>query len=216
MPIVALTGGIAAGKSTVTGALEELGAFVVDADVLAREAVKPGSAGLAAVVSRFGDGVLESDGALNRQALGNVVFADPQARRDLEGIVHPVVAELSKNAFQRAGREEPGRVLIYAIPLLAESSRTAEFDLVVVVHAPAEERVRRLREHRGLSDADATSRVTSQATDSERLALADIVVDASGSEAETIARAQALYQALQECWPSRLREAPELYATLAP
>ena len=216
MPIVALTGGIAAGKSTVTAVLEELGALVIDADALAREAVKPGSAGLAAVVRRFGDGVLTAAGALDRQALGDIVFTDPQARRDLEDIVHPIVAELSKGAFQRAGSDEPGRVLVYAIPLLAESSRKAEFDLVVVVHAPADMRIRRLVEHRGLGDADATARVMSQASDSERLALADIVVDASGTEAETIARARVLYQALEECWPDRLRETPELYTTLAP
>lgn len=216
MPIVALTGGIAAGKSTVTAVLQDLGAFVIDADALAREAVEPGSAGLADVVSRFGSGVLDDTGALNRQALGDIVFADPQARSDLEDIVHPVVSELSKDAFQRAGSDEPGRVLVYAIPLLAESSRQAEFDLVVVVHAPAEERVRRLVEHRGFSDADASARVMSQATDSARLDLADIVVDASGTEAATIARARALYQALEECWPDRLQAAPELYTTLAP
>ncbi len=216
MPIVALTGGIAAGKSTVSDVLAELGALVIDADALAREAVAPGSAGLRAIASRFGDGVLDVAGALDRQALGDLVFADPEAREALERIVHPIVGELSKKAFHKATVEEPGRVLVYAIPLLAESSRKSEFDLVVLVHAPAEERVRRLVDHRGLSHADAVSRVMSQATDAQRLALADIVIDASGTQAETGERARALYQALSRCWPDRLREAPELYATLAP
>ncbi len=216
MPIVALTGGIAAGKSTVTGVLEELGALVIDADTLAREAVAPGTPGLEAIVRRFGGRVVGVDGSLNRQALADIVFAKPQARQDLEGIVHPIVGELSKIAFARAGAEEPDRVLVYAIPLLAESSRQGEFDLVVVVDAPAQERASRLVEHRGLSPAEASARVGSQATDEERLARADIVLDASGTPEQTLARARALYQALEECWPDRLSEAPGLYTSLAP
>jgi dephospho-CoA kinase len=216
MPIVALTGGIAAGKTTVSAVLEELGALVVDADALARAAVEPGSAGLSAIVDRFGAGVLDASGALNRVALGEIVFADPDARLDLERIVHPIVGELSKSAFSRATAEQPGRVLIYAIPLLAESARQSEFDLVVVVHAPVEERVRRLVEHRGLSPSEASARVQSQAADNERLALADIVVDAGGTQEQTLARARALYSVLEKCWPDRLGEAPGLYTTLQP
>jgi dephospho-CoA kinase len=216
MPIVALTGGIAAGKSTVTAVLEELGALVVDADALARQAVEPGSRGLSAIVSRFGEGILDPSGSLNRAALGEIVFSDAQARVDLERIVHPIVGDLSKAAFSRASAEQPGRVLIYAIPLLAESARQSEFDLVVVVHAPSQERVRRLVELRGLSESEASARVQSQATDAERLALADIVIDAGGTQEQTLARAHALYSVLQKCWPDRLSEAPGLYTTLQP
>lgn len=216
MPIVALTGGIAAGKSTVTSVLEDLGAVVVDADVLARQAVEPGGEALASIASRFGPAVLNASGDLDRAALGEIVFADPRARKDLEAIVHPAVQKLSREILGRATREQPRRVVVYAIPLLAESARSDEFDLVVVVDAPAEERIRRLVEHRGFSPDDATARVVSQASDSDRRALADIVIDASGSEMETLARAQALYSALAECWPDRLAEAPAVYTTLAP
>jgi dephospho-CoA kinase len=216
MPIVALTGGIAAGKSTVTAVLEELGALVVDADALARQAVEPGSRGLSAIVNRFGEGILDPSGSLNRAALGEIVFADPEARVDLERIVHPIVGDLSKAAFSLASVEQPGRVLIYAVPLLAESARQSEFDLVVVVHTPAEERVRRLVEHRGLSESEASARVQSQSTDAERLALADIVIDAGGTQEQTLARARGLFSVLQKCWPDRLGEAPGLYTSLQP
>jgi dephospho-CoA kinase len=216
MPIVALTGGIAAGKSTVSAVLEELGALVVDADALARVAVEPGGPALAAISTRFGEGVLDDTGALNRAALGEIVFADPGARLELERIVHPIVGNLSQEAFTRAGAEHPDRVLVYAVPLLAESARQAEFDLVVVVHAPAEERINRLRQHRGLSQSEASARVMAQASDDERLSLADIVIDASGTEEETVTRARALYSVLEQCWPDQLAKAPGLYTTLAP
>jgi dephospho-CoA kinase len=216
MPIVALTGGIAAGKSTVSAVLEELGALVVDADALARVAVEPGGLALGAIAARFGADVLDGTGSLDRAALGEIVFADPEARQELERIVHPIVGNLSKEAFTRASAEQPDRVLVYAIPLLAESARQAEFDLVVVVHAPADERTSRLRQHRGLSQSEASARVMAQASDDERLSLADIVIDASGTESETVARARVLYSVLEECWPDRLAQAPGLYTTLAP
>jgi len=216
MPIVALTGGIAAGKSMVTAVLEQLGALVVDADVLARQAVEPGGSALEAIEARFGETVIDPSGELDRAALGTIVFADPAARGDLELIVHPVVQELSRNAFRLASSSAPHRVLVYAIPLLTESARAEEFDLVVVVHASAEERMRRLREHRALSEAEAAARVASQGLDEERLAVADIVIDASGTEEATVARARALYSVLSECWPNRLVDAPARYTTLAP
>jgi dephospho-CoA kinase len=167
-------------------------------------------------VSRFGEGILDPSGSLNRAALGEIVFSDAQARVDLERIVHPIVGDLSKAAFSRASAEQPGRVLIYAIPLLAESARQSEFDLVVVVHAPAEERINRLRQHRGLSQSEASARVMAQASDDERLSLADIVIDASGTEEETVTRARALYSVLEQCWPDQLAKAPGLYTSLAP
>lgn len=216
MPIVALTGGIAAGKSTVTRVLRELGALVVDADDLAREAVAPGGSGLTAIAARFGSEVIDAHGQLDRVALGAIVFANPEARADLEAIVHPLVAELSRQAFERAALAEPERVLVYAIPLLTESGRAPEFDLVVLVDAPAETRIDRLVRYRGMSPSEATSRIDAQAADDERRALADIVIDASGDEDDTVARARVLYSVLAECWPDRLAEAPGRYTTLAP
>jgi dephospho-CoA kinase len=216
MPIVAVTGGVAAGKSTVTDLLRERGARVIDADVLAREAVEPGSQGLLAVVAHFGHEVLTPTGELDREALGQIVFHDPDARLELERIVHPVVRSLSLEAFKSATLTEPDRVVIYAVPLLAEAREPGEFDLVVVVDAPAAVRIDRLVANRGFTEADARARVSAQASDQDRLALADIVLDASGTLEETLGRAGALYEALVQCWPDRLDEAQALYATLAP
>jgi dephospho-CoA kinase len=206
MPIVALTGGVAAGKSTVTRVLEECGATVVDADVLARDAVAVGSPALHAIVERFGPSVIEDSGALNRGALGDVIFGDDDARRDLEDMVHPVVQALSRERFLSAQQENPQRVLVYAIPLLAEARSRSEFDLVVLVDTPAAQRIRRLVEHRGLSVAEATQRVAAQASDDERRSVADVIIDSSDSVATTERRARELYAALSACWPDRLSE----------
>jgi dephospho-CoA kinase len=206
MPIVALTGGVAAGKSTVTRVLEECGATVVDADLLARDAVAAGSPALQAIAERFGSGVIDPSGSLNRRALGDLVFSNDDARRDLEGIVHPVVQALSRERFRSAQRDDPQRVLVYAIPLLAEARTRSEFDLVVLVETPAAQRIERLVEHRDLSLAEATQRVEAQVSDSERRVFADVVLDSSDSVATTERRARELYAALSACWPDRLSE----------
>jgi dephospho-CoA kinase len=210
MPIVALTGGVAAGKSTVSEVLEECGALVVDADLLAREAVSPGSPALAEIVERFGPGVIDSSGALDRGALGALIFGDDAARRALEEIIHPVVQTLSRARLQAAQVEDPMRVVVYVIPLLAESQRREEFDLVVVVESPAEVRADRLVEHRGLTKAEATRRLNAQATDTVRREIADVVLDSSQSVVATERQARELYAALAECWPDRLPEVPGL------
>jgi dephospho-CoA kinase len=216
MPIVALTGGVAAGKSTVTEVLEQRGALVVDADLLARDAVAPGSDGLVAVVERFGQEILDHDGALDRQALGNVVFADARARRDLEEIIHPIVKRLSHERFAQALAEDPHRVLVYAVPLLAESRSRAEFDVVVLVDAPAEVRVQRLVEHRGFTPDTAASRVASQASDDTRRAIADVILETSGTTEDTVALAHQLYDALEACWPDRLDQLPTVFRASQP
>lgn len=208
MPIVALTGGVAAGKSTVSQVLEECGAVVVDADLLAREAVAPGSPALAEIVERFGPGVIDSSGALDRGALGALIFGDDAARLALEDIVHPVVQALSRERLQAAQVEDPMRVVVYVIPLLAESQRRDEFDLVVVVDSPAESRIDRLVEHRGLTHSEATQRISAQAADTVRLEIADVVLDSSESVVATERQARGLYAALAECWPDRLSEVP--------
>jgi dephospho-CoA kinase len=168
---------------------------VVDADRLARDAVAPGSPGLEQVVARFGDGVLAPDGSLDRPALGAIVFADPAARKDLEGITHPEVWRLAQQAFDRAEAADPDAVVVYDVPLLAEArgSRPLRFDAVVVVDAPAAGRPARLVEHRGMAPDDAARRVAAQASDADRLALADHVVDATGSIEDTIRSADEVW-----------------------
>ncbi|MGL3199466.1 MULTISPECIES: dephospho-CoA kinase [Curtobacterium] len=195
MRIIGLTGGIAAGKSTVSARWADHGAVIVDADRLARLAVAPGSPGLAQVAERFGPTVIAADGSLDRPALGAIVFADPAARKALEGITHPEVWRLAQQAFDEASAADPDAVVVYDVPLLAEAagSRPIRFDAVVVVDAPAAQRVERLVEHRGMDRADAERRVAAQASDAERLALADHVVDATGTLEDTIRSADEVW-----------------------
>ena len=205
MTIVALTGGVAAGKSTVTEVLSSLGAHIIDADVLARKAVQPGTPAFEQIVARFGSVVVDESGGLDRSALGNIVFRDPQAREALNAIVHPQVKNLYDQALADA-LHNPDRVTVYAVPLLAEARSTSEFDAVIVVDAPAATRVTRLREHRGLTEEQARSRVDAQVSDDERVALADSVVDASGDLAQTQRAARQLYEELVSLWPDHLSE----------
>jgi dephospho-CoA kinase len=181
---IGLTGGIGSGKSTVSALLTARGAVLVDADRLAREVVEPGTPGLAAVVAAFGDGVVGPDGALNRPALAAIVFADPEARRRLDGIVHPLVRA---RAAELAGAVPPDGVVVHDIPLLVETGQAGHFDLVLVVEADPEIRVRRLVE-RGLTEDDARARIAAQATDEQRRAVADVVLDNSGSREQLAAQ----------------------------
>jgi dephospho-CoA kinase len=184
MQRIGLTGGIAAGKSVAARRFGELGAVVIDSDVLAREALAPGSAGLDEVVGAFGEQVLADDGSLDRPALGQLVFGDDERRKELEAIVHPVVRRLSAEREAAAAAADHGAVVVHDIPLLVETGQASTFHLVVVVHAPAVLRVERLVRLRGMSRADAEARVTAQANDDERLEVADVVLDGTGSEAD--------------------------------
>lgn len=177
---IGLTGGIAAGKSVVARRLDELGAVVIDHDLLAREAVAPGSVGLEAVVEAFGPGVIASDGSLDRPALGRLVFADDDARARLEGILHPEIRRLSAEREAAVAAADPRAVVVHDIPLLVESGQADRFHLLVVVHAPAELRLRRLVDGRGLDEAEARARVEAQASDEQRLAAADVTLDGTG------------------------------------
>ncbi|KQQ19694.1 dephospho-CoA kinase [Rathayibacter caricis DSM 15933] len=196
MHLVALTGGIASGKSTVARRLAEHGAVVVDADRLAREVVEPGEPALGAIAERFGASMLRKDGTLDRAALGALIFSDAQARADLNAITHPAVTTRSQRLFAAAAEADPHAVVVYDVPLLAEGRGVGEFDEVVVVHAPQDVRIERLVTLRGLSETEARARVTSQASDEERLALADRVLDSSGTLEQTLARADALWAEL--------------------
>lgn len=211
MPVVALTGGVAAGKSTVSAVLQERGAVVLDADVYAREAVSPGSPGLAAVVERFGDSVMDADGTLDRAALGALVFGNTVAKADLEAIIHPLVRRLSAEAIREVTTLQPETVLVYDIPLLAESRDPGEFDVVVLVDAPSEQRQARLESERGFSAEEASARVLAQASDEQRHAIADVVLDASQSVEVTQAAAHELFDALTDAWPDRLAHLPRIF-----
>ena len=175
---VGLTGGVASGKSTVAALLRELGAVVVDSDVLAREVVEPGTPGLAAVVEAFGPGVLTADGRLDRPALGAVVFGDEPARRRLEGILHPLIRA---RAAELEAAAPAGTVVVHDIPLLAETGQADRFDAVVVVDVPVETQVARMVRDRGMSREDALARVKAQASREERLAVATHVVENTGT-----------------------------------
>ena len=175
---VGLTGGVASGKSTVAAILAGLGAVVVDADLLAREVVEPGTPGLAAVAEAFGPGVLADDGSLDRPALGAVVFADPDARRRLEAILHPLIR--SRAAELEAAAPE-GTVVVHDIPLLAETGQADRFEAVLVVDVPVETQVERMVADRGMTREDALARVAAQAAREERLAVATYVVENTGT-----------------------------------
>ncbi|MEV7428913.1 dephospho-CoA kinase [Nocardioides sp. NPDC092400] len=175
---VGLTGGIASGKSTVSAILAELGAIVIDGDLLARKVVEPGTPGLERVVEAFGPEVLTAEGALDRPALGAVVFADEARRKELEAIVHPLVFERIVELERAAGPED---LVVHDIPLLAESGRAPTFDAVVVVDVPVETQVERMLGQRGMTREDAEARVRAQATREERLAIATHVIENTGS-----------------------------------
>ena len=191
---VAVTGGIGAGKSAVARLLATHGAVVVDADQLAREALAPGSPGEAEVLAQFGPAVAAPDGSVDRAALAAVVFADADARRRLERIVHPRV-ERRMVGLQTQAAEAGADVFVYDVPLLAEAGRDRGFDVVVVVEAPLETRLQRL-EARGTARADALARMAHQADDAARRELADVVVVNDGTEADLAAQVDALWAEL--------------------
>lgn len=171
-----LTGGVGSGKSTVAAMLAARGAFVIDADAIAREVVAPGSEGLEALVAAFGTGVLAEDGSLDRPALAALAFRDEQAREQLNAITHPRIA--ARTAELMAGAAL-GQVLVHDVPLLVELALMPAYDVVVVVDASDATRIRRL-ESRGMSRDEAERRMAAQATREERLAAADVVVDNEG------------------------------------
>lgn len=184
MTVIALTGGIAAGKSTVSALFTQLGAVCIDADDVAREVVLPGTPALSEIVEIFGPEILR-DGRLDREALGRLVFTDDSARERLNAIVHPRVRERTAELIDAAHNTHPGAVVIYAIPLLVEASSGRTFDKVIAVSATPEVRIHRLKTTRGMTEADARARISAQADESERLEIADYVIDTNGTLEET-------------------------------
>jgi dephospho-CoA kinase len=193
---VAVTGGIGAGKSTVSRLLADRGAVVIDSDRLARDVVAPGTDGLAAVAREFGDGVLTADGSLDRAALAAVVFADPAARARLEGIIHPRVRAEFRRLRGEVVARDPGAVVVNDIPILRSPAVAAEFDVVVVVTAEVAVRVARLAD-RGMTEDDARARIDAQIPDDERARLADVVIPNDGDEETLRRRVDALWQDLR-------------------
>ncbi|MBL1066866.1 dephospho-CoA kinase [Streptomyces sp. 7-21] len=194
MLTVGLTGGIGAGKSEVLRLLAERGAVTIDADRLAREAVAPGTPGLAAVVAEFGPEMLTPSGELDRARLGAVVFADDARRAALNAIVHPRVRARAAELRAAAG---PGAIVVEDVPLLAENGLQDDYDAVIVVDASDEVRLKRLTEQRGMSEEDARARMAAQASREERLAIADFVVDNNGTRAELRQQTDALWERLR-------------------
>lgn len=190
---VGLTGGIGSGKSEVARRLGALGAVVIDADRIAREVVEPGTSGLALIVEEFGPGILRPDGALDREALGRIVFADPERLARLNAIVHPRVGDRVAELQAAA----PGdAVVVYDVPLLAENGLASMYDVVIVVDAPDDVRVSRVVHHRGMSEDDALARIKAQATREDRLKVADIVIPNDGPLDELDARTREVWQDL--------------------
>ncbi|MFB7910637.1 dephospho-CoA kinase [Kitasatospora sp. NPDC056076] len=192
---IGLTGGIGAGKSEVSRLFAAHGAVIVDSDLIAREVVAPGTDGLAAVVAEFGPQVLREDGALDRPALGAVVFADPEKLRALNAIVHPLVRARSAELEAAAA---PDAVVVHDVPLLAENGLAPLFDLVVVIDADDEVRLDRLVRLRGMAETEARARMAAQASRADRLAVADLVIDNGGPLDALSARVDEVWAQLVE------------------
>lgn len=191
---VGLTGGVASGKSTVAAMLAELGAVVIDADVLAREVVERGTPGLAQVVEAFGPEVLTPEGDLDRPKVGSIVFADEAKRRQLEQIVHPLVFERYAEAEAAA---PPDAIVVHDIPLLVESGRAEEFDAVLVVDVPTEVQVERMLRDRGWTREDAEGRIAAQATREQRRAVATHLIDNTGTREDLRQRVTEVFDELR-------------------
>ncbi|WP_194419879.1 dephospho-CoA kinase [Microbacterium abyssi] len=196
MPLIALTGGIASGKSTIARRLREHGAIIVDADQIVRDVQAPGSPVLQEIAAAFGDDVIETSGALDRAALGARVFGDDAALKRLNAIVHPAVRAESARRFEAAFAADPDSVVVYDVPLLVEARVDDPWDTIVVAHAPAEERLRRLIELRGMEPEAAQARIDAQVPDEKRLQIADAVIDTSGTMAHTLEQTDAVWKQL--------------------
>jgi dephospho-CoA kinase len=187
---VGLTGGIGAGKSEVSKRLVARGAVLIDGDAIAREVVEPGSAGLAAIVGEFGAGVLLPDGTLDRPKLGSIVFGDPERLAALNAITHPLIGRRSQERFEAAPEDA---IVVYDMPLLTEGNLASLHDVVIVVDVPVEVQIARLVERRGMTEADAKARIAAQATREQRRAIADHVIDNTGSLTELDARVEEVW-----------------------
>lgn len=207
MYLIGLTGGIASGKSVVAKRLADLGAVIVDADVLARQVVEPGTRGLARIEAEFGPSVISDDGTLDRPALGAVVFADADKRALLNDITHPEIAILRRKLIDDALAANPDSMIVNDVPLLVETASHLKetYDTIIVVQADTPDRLARLVEHRGMDASEAARRIESQATDAERIAIADVVIDNNGSLEETLEQVDRVWAEMSESARSKHR-----------
>ena len=194
MYLVGLTGGIAAGKTSVAKRWVELGGHEIDADVLARRALEAGSPGLSQVVEAFGASVLDENGELNRQKLAEVVFNSPEKRKHLEAIVHPIVRRLATQALATIPE---GSIAIYTVPLLVEASVDLPFDFVVTVEAPVDKQIERMIKNRGMTAQEANARIAAQASAAERANRADVILSSNQSLGRLLDDAEALWQEIE-------------------
>ena len=191
MKVVALTGGIGSGKSLVANYFFTLGAEVLDADQISRQVIERGTPGFDEVVATFGDSVLK-DGEINRRALGEIVFANPEKRKALEAIIHPKVQQALANAQKVLGDND---ILIYEIPLLVETNAAKKFDFIITVEAPLQARIERLKA-RGLYQSEIEMRIASQASSEQRIAIANTVINNDGDEEELLRKVEAIWEEL--------------------
>lgn len=198
---IGLTGGIATGKSTVSSMLVEKGALLVDADVIAREVMLPGHPVLLAVTAHFGQDILLADGSLNRKRLGEIIFHNPSERQALNDITHPAIRQEIRRQVQAYEREHPGQPVVVDIPLLLEAREEYPYlNTIVVVYVPQEVQLQRLMERDGISEEQAEARLSSQLDIEQKKQLADIVIDNSGTLADT-------EQQVDKLWQRMVREA---------
>jgi dephospho-CoA kinase len=193
--LVGLTGGVGAGKSTVADLLSDHGAVIIDADVIARRVVEPGTEGFTLVHRAFGDEILTHDGALDRRALAALVFRDVEARRTLEQIVHPLVR---RHVDLMTALADDDAIVVHDVPLLVETGRQGDYDVVVVVEAPHDQRIERLRSSRGWDRETSQARMKAQASDEARRSAADEIVTNDGDRDRLAARVDALWERLSE------------------
>ena len=194
MYLVGLTGGIAAGKTSVAKRWVELGGYEIDADVLARRALEEGSPGLAKVVAAFGSQILSIDGELDRQKLAQVVFNSPDKRKELEAIVHPIVRRLASEALADVPE---GQIAIYTVPLLVEASVDLPFDFVVTVEAPSDKQIERMVKNRGMTSQEAGARIAAQASAAERANRADVILSSNQSLGRLLDDAELLWHDIE-------------------
>jgi dephospho-CoA kinase len=197
MMLIGLTGGIGAGKSTIAARLRDLGAHVIDADQVARDVVAPGTQALSAICATFGSDMVGVDGALNRPALARVVFESPDKLAQLNSIVHPAVRDETLSRIQAIVDRQPDAVIVYDVPLLVESENSYEFDHIIVAHAPADVRLDRLMQLRGMTEQEARQRIARQASDDERLARADTIIETGGSLESTLQSVDTFWESLK-------------------
>ncbi|GAB2819180.1 hypothetical protein GCM10027022_06670 [Alpinimonas psychrophila] len=193
MYLIGLTGGIASGKSTVARRLAEHGAIIIDADVVSREVVAPGTPALAAIAAQFGLGLLDANGALDRSKLGAIVFGNSEQLEELNAIVHPAVKARTAELLAGAKAENPDAVIVYDVPLLVEADVAHNYAEIVVTSAPEDIRVQRMIELRGMTDEAARARIRAQAPESKRLAIADVVIDTGGELQHTLDQVDAFW-----------------------